>query len=256
MKLSLKNKIVGTVSIVVAMLILLGGISYWATRDLVASANEATTRLADAKDVNDAAFWAVKQYQNQADLIINQNLDIIKDFQESAKRFEGAIKRVSEIVDTEEEKRWAKEIVKADDQFDEIFNNGIIPEVKYQLEGVLKKLDGKSDIVLGQLEEYAGKISQSLWEEFNEAAQNSNDQELVRRARDLDTINKLLFWSMKQYQNQADLIINQDLKSIDDFKNSRTQMNKYRDLLGVAVDTPQEKEWFNKILEADRKSVV
>ena len=253
MKLSLKNKILGTVSIVIAMLILLGGITYWATVHLVGSANQATTRLADAKDVSDAAFWVTKQYQNQADLIINQDLDIIKDFHESAKGFESAMKRVHEIVDTEEEKKWVKEINEADDQFDEIFNNGIVPEVKYQLEGVIKKLDGEADVMLGQMEEYAEKISESLWAEFNEAAQKSNDQELAKRAKDLDVINKLLFLSMKQYQTQADLIINQDLKSVEDFEAAATQMDKYRDLLGIAVDTPQEKEWFKKIVEADKQ---
>jgi len=252
MKFSLRVKIIGTVSVVVALLILLGGISFWASRSLVASANNATSRLADAKDVSDGAFWAVKQYQNQADLIINQDLDIINDFQQSAQGFESALKRINEIVDTPEEKTWAKEIKAADDQYDEIFHKGIVPEVKYQLEGVLKKLDGESDVALGQMEEYAEKISESLWAEFNEAAQKSNDQELAKRARDLDVINKLLFWSKTQYQNQADLIINQDLKSIDDFKNSQAQMDKYRELLGVAVDTPEEKEWFKKIVEADK----
>jgi methyl-accepting chemotaxis protein len=253
MNFSLKAKIMGTVAVVVSMLILLGGISYWATRSLVRTANDATVRLADAQDVQGAAFWAVKQYQNQADLIINQDMGILNDFENSANNFENAIKRVTEIVDTEEEKKWAKEIIAADDQFDELFNNAIVPEVKYQLEGTLKRLDGEADVVIGQLEEYAEKISQSLWEEFNEAAQNSNDKELAKRARDLNSIDKLLFWSMKQYQNQADLIINQDLKSIEDFKTSVAQMDRYRDLVGIAVDTPQEKEWFKKILEADEK---
>ncbi len=218
MNYSLKTKIMGTISVVVIMLILLGGISYWSTRNLVGSANDATIRLADAQDVQNAAFWAVKQYQNQADLIINKDLEIINDFEASAKNFEKAIKRVNEIVDTQEEKEWANEIITADEKFDNTFSNGIIPEVKYQLEGVLKNLDGEADVILEELIEYTQKISQSLWDEFNEAAKSSNDEELVKRAKDLDTANKLLFWSLKQYQNQADLIINQDLKSIEDFK--------------------------------------
>lgn len=58
---------------------------------------------------------------------------------------------------------------------------------------------------------------------------------------------------MKQYQSQADLIINHDLQCIEDYKEGMVQMDKYRDLVGAAVDTPQEKEWFKKVLDADEK---
>ncbi len=253
MNFSLRTKIIGTVSMVVAMLILLGGISFLATRDLVSLADEATTRLASAKKVSDGAFWAVKQYQNQADLIINQNLDTIKEFEKSAQKFADALKLITDTADTEQEQSWVKEVTKADAQYKEIFNKGVIPEVKYQMEGVLQKLDGESDAILGQLEENARKISDSMWKELNEAAKNSNDKEISKRARDLDAVNKLLYWSVKQYQNQADFIINKDLKSIENFKASVVQMDKYRDIVAGSVDTDQEKEWMKKILEADGK---
>ena len=253
MKISLRVKIMGTVTVVVLMLMILGGISFWATRNLVASADEATTRLADAKDAERGAFLAMEQYQHQADFIINQDLNSIKDFQETAKEFETAMKRISDSVDTPEEKAWAKEIEKAEKHYLDIFNTGIVPEVEYQMEGVVKKLDGETDAILGQMEEYGGKIAASMWKEFNEAAQKSNDRDLAKRALDIDAVNKMLFWSLKQYQNQADLIINKDLKSVEDFKNSVVQMDKYRDLVAAAVDTDQEKEWMKKVLEADGK---
>jgi len=251
--MSLRAKIMGTVAVVVLMVIVLGGIAFWASRSLVFSANDATIRLSEAKDAVNGSFWAMKQYQNQADLIINQDLDTIKEFQESEKHFKALLKNISESVDTEEEKAWVKEIEKAEGHYLEIFNNGIVPEVKHSLEGVLKDLDGQADAILGQLEEYGEKIAASMWKEFHEAAQNSNDKNLAKRALDIDAANKMLFWSLKQYQNQADLIINQDLKSVGDFKNSIVQMDKYRDLVAAAVDTDQEKEWMKKVLEADRQ---
>jgi methyl-accepting chemotaxis protein len=163
------------------------------------------------------------------------------------------MKKVTEIVDTDEEKAWARDMEAADERFDAVFSDGIVPAVKYQLEGVLKQLDGESDAIIGEMEEYATKIAVSLGEELREAAENSNDQELVQRADDLDAVNKMIYWTIKQYQNQADLIINQDLKSIEDFKNSVAEMDKYKELVGQAVDTPEEKEWFKKIAAADEK---
>ncbi|MBU0996356.1 MAG: hypothetical protein KJ737_27975 [Proteobacteria bacterium] len=62
MKLSLRAKILVTVSVVVALLILLGGISFYASLSLVASADDATKRLTDAREISDSALWAVKQY--------------------------------------------------------------------------------------------------------------------------------------------------------------------------------------------------
>ena len=253
MKLSLNKKILGTIVGILAMMLTLGGVSYWATLEMSGAADEATRRLSDAGEANNAAFWAVKQYQNQADLIINRDMAILEDFEESAAGFETALKKIQEIVDTAEEKAWAEEIMEADERFDAIFREGVVPAVEYQLKGVLKQLDGEADELLAVLEENGRKISESMWEEFREAAENSNDQELARRAKDLDAVNKLMLWSLKQYQNQADLIINQDLKSVEDFKSSVAQMDKYREIVGQALDTPQEKEWFRQIVSVDEK---
>ncbi len=107
MNLSLNGKIIGMVLIMIALILTLGGVAFWASSSLVASADEATTRLSDAQEVNQAAFWAIKQYQNQADLIINQDMEIVKDFEKSAAAFEASKKRIDEIVDTEKEKAWA-----------------------------------------------------------------------------------------------------------------------------------------------------
>ncbi|KPA09175.1 methyl-accepting chemotaxis protein [Candidatus Magnetomorum sp. HK-1] len=253
MKLTLNQKIMGNVLVLVIFMALLGGISYWSANDIVETANEANQRLKDVTEVQKVSFWAVKQYQNQADLIINQNLELIDDFKESATGFENSLEKVKSFVDTPEEIALVKDIESEDKKFDQIFFEGIVPAVTYQLDGVLKKLDGESDELISALELNAGKIAESMLAEFHEAAKASNDKELAKRAKDLDNINKFLVWSLKQYQNQADLIINQNLKSIDDFKSSVAQMDKYRDLIGKAVDTPQEKEWFREILAIDSK---
>lgn len=251
MRLSLGKKILGTVLVVVAMLFALGGVSYWASHELVAAADEAKDRLQDAANVNLAAFWAIKQYQNQADLVINQDMKLVKEFEESAGKFEESLNKIRGMVDTAEEKAWLKAMEEADEKFDRIYNEGVVPAVEYQLKGVIQQLDGEADVIIGGIEDYAKKIAASLQEEFIEAAEQSNDTTLVKRAEDLDAVNKLVFWAVKQYQNQADLIINQNLETMAAFKESAAQMKKYKDLVGKAVDTPEEKEWYAKMVELE-----
>lgn len=252
MNFSLGKKIIGLVVIVLTLTIILGGVCYWASSELTRVANDATDRLHDSEKANEAAFWAIKQFQNQADLIINQELTAIEDFEKSAGYFENSIKDIHAMVDTEEEKNWAKEMNEADEKFDATFKE-VVTAVKYQLKGVLKQLDGESDALISEVEEYANKIAESMREEFLEAAKNSDDKELVKRAEDLEAISKMLFWMVKLYQNQADLIINQDLEAVEGFKKSVEQMDKYIKIISEAVDTPAEKEWVAKIEELDQK---
>ncbi|MEW5722659.1 MAG: methyl-accepting chemotaxis protein [Thermodesulfobacteriota bacterium] len=247
MRLSLGSKIIGTVLVVIVMLFGLGGLSYWASHTLVEAADEAADRLNDANDMNRAAYWAIKQYREQADLVINENLEMVKAFDQTAGEFEKALERVHEIVDTPEEIALAKEMDAADEEFDRIFREGVVPAVEYKLKGMLKQLDGKADELVGRVDELGSKITASMREEFLEAARNSTDTELVRRAADLENVNRLIYWGVRLYQNQADLIINQDMASVDVFKASAAQFEKYLQLVGEAADTPEEKEWFAQI---------
>jgi methyl-accepting chemotaxis protein len=251
MKLSLGKKLIGTIMLVSMMLVALGGITYWASGSLVDSANEANERLENAQSMADVAYWSIKQYQMQADLIINQDMGLVDDFKEIAEHHGAAMAKMHEIVDTPEEVAWAKVVSEGDEAFEGIYFDGIIPAVERTLEERLKALDGKADVLIGEVEEYGQKIASSMWEEFDEAAAASNETALVQRARDLDAINKMMFWSIKQYQGQADLIINEDLKAIEAFDEAAGQFEHYLALVAIAADTPEEQEWVRKIEAAD-----
>ncbi len=251
MKFCLTTKILGLACIMVALILALGTASFWSGRDLVAKADDANKRLSDALEATATAFWAIKQYQNQADLIINQDLKTVESFEESAKKFEAHFKKVQEMADTPEEKQWVATMIKADEKFDQVFKQGIVPEVKYVKQRVLQGLDHEADTLIGQVEEFASKITASLEQEFQGAVKLGDQEAIIKRANDVLAAQKMVHWSVKQYQIMADTIINRSLEEAKEFDQAAVQMDKYRDAAGKAIDTPQEKEWFAKLVVAD-----
>ena len=58
---------------------------------------------------------------------------------------------------------------------------------------------------------------------------------LTQRSNDAAIAVKVPFWTIKQYQNQADFIINRDVSIKDDFDESARQMDLYRDQVAKMV---------------------
>jgi methyl-accepting chemotaxis protein len=247
------QKLIGAFAIVACLTLLAGGIAFWGVSHMKDAANDANQRLKDAKDAEKVTFWTIKQYQNLADHIINKSDESKEEFGKSVEQMDFYAEKLGEIIDTDEERRLFAEMKKADEEFDGIFYNHIAPEVAWLKEEHIRQVDGESDEFIGKLIELTAKIEASFNDEFQDALRRSNDQELGQRAKQLDAANKMLFWVVKQYQNQADMIINQDLNSIEDFKYSVSQMDKYKDIVAKAADTPEEKKWVAEINEYDEK---
>mgnify|MGYP001122922006 CR=1 FL=1 len=231
--------------------LVLGVISFVSSVSLVKTAGEANQRLADARHVGEVATATIAQYQNQADLIINQDLNALPEFEKSAAEFANLLTQLDQIVDTEEEKAWAKKVHEADERFDKTFKEGVVPEVKYILEEHLKQLDGQSDELIGKAEEVMQKIALSLDAEFQEALKSKDSAAITKRANDVLAAERALFWLNKQYQNQADLIINQNLKAAEDFEATAAKMDEQREIVGAAVDTPEEVALYKEFKEID-----
>ena len=103
MNLSLGKKIMGGFLLVVVVTAIGSGITVVGLNQLKSAAKESNKRTSDAQAVSQVAFWAVKQYQNQADLIINRDLEMVEEFRASAEEFEKANAVVDALVDTPEE---------------------------------------------------------------------------------------------------------------------------------------------------------
>ncbi|MCB2188912.1 MAG: MCP four helix bundle domain-containing protein [Deltaproteobacteria bacterium] len=253
MRLSLSQKILGLTLLLILILCVTGGTGFWASRQLTAEADMASSRLDQAREANRAAIWALKQYQNQADLIINQDMATVEAFRASTEKFQASREKLEELVDTPEERQWLQELGVAAEKFRQLFSQEVAPEVQYQLAGALGKLDGRSDALISQMEDLAGKVSESLWRELKEAIAQNDAQAITRRAQDVEAAGHFLYWLVKKYQNQADLIINRDLKSVEDFRATAKRLEEERTHLAQAVDTPEEKQWLAQITDLNQK---
>ena len=236
---------------VVVLIVFSAVAALWGINTMNGAAEQMKERLEQIDAVHQMNFWMVKQYQNQADLIINRDLSIAEDFMASAEKMDEYKTIVQAAADTGDEERWVGEIDTLDKRYDAIFMDGVVPTVKRELEERVKQLDGQADELIGEVEEYANRIYASFLEEFEEARAQSSDEVLIQRAVDMIAVQQMLFWSIKQYQNQADLIINQNIDIVDDFNASAAKMDEYKAIMAEAVDTPQEKEWLQALNAAD-----
>ena len=249
--MNLRTKLVGGFLTIVTLTVTVGGVAYWGTQQMDAAATVATGRAKDANVALSTAFWAVKQYQNQADLIINRNLDLVEDFDASAEQMDKFRDQLATMVDTDEEKAWVAELKVADAAFDAVFHDSIVPEVKHQLEELVKQYDGEADELIGAAEEASLMIADSVQKELEEALASSDDEQLKLRINQLLAVKNLNYWLIKQYQNQADLIINQDLQCLEDFKASAAKAGEYMEEVAQAVDTDEERAALVRLQEAD-----
>ena len=240
-------------AVVLLLTVVIAIVSFVGVNKLKDSRDVLSQRTSDAAIAVQVPFWTIKQYQNQADLIINRDMSLVEDFEESAKQMDLYRDQLKELVDTPEEKEWIAKLTEADEAFDAVFHEKIIPEVEHQNKNLIAQYDGESDECITALMDAATKIEVSVQEELNDAIAKSNDEELKTRLEQLLATKNMKFWILKQYQNQADLIINQDLSILDDFAESVKQMDHYRDIVAQAVDTPEEKAALAVIAEWDEK---
>ncbi len=188
--MKLSDKIQGLVGLLLALLLLVGGVSVYAIRSINSKADEAIRRLSDAADAHQLTISLLKQYQTQADAIINEKADG-KDFEEAQKGFSKAAKLFTEMADTAEEKAGAEAIVKADEAFKAIFTQQILPNIqriiatqdlaeKGKIRDAIKVLDGTSDEILKVIEGHAEEGLSSLEGEAKSA--QSSYVTLAKRA--------------------------------------------------------------------------
>lgn len=250
MRLTLNMKIMGLALVLLMMLIGLGAVSYFAMGQVNEAANQASKRLADARVAQEAYSNATKQYQNQADLIINRNLDSIADFNKSSKEFQKSLGGISKMADTSAEKALVKEIADIQGQFVDKFQKGVVPEIKYQLKGVLAKADKESSDYIGKVELNARKIADAFRSRLKMSVMAGEYNNIVDQADQLDSINQLIFWTMKQYQALAKVVIRRDLGAIKDYDAAQSNWDKVRAKVAKALVTEKEKKGFKDLVQA------
>ncbi len=249
--MSLKTKLIAGFLCVVALTVAGAAVSYWGVARMSGTAAAANERQDAALLARLVPYWAMRQYRAQADLVINRNLASVEQYDASRIAMNKYNTQLDGVVDTPEEKACMARLDEADSAFDKVFHEQIVPEVRHQIEGLIAKYDDESDRLISAAEEAAQGIAQSIQKELDAALARSDDKELKIRIEQLLAIKDMIYWMVKQYQNQADLIINQDLKSIDEFNASVARMDEYKKKVAAAVDTDHERALLAKVSEAD-----
>ncbi len=215
-------------AVVLSLTIVMGAACFVGLSKLASARDTLSERTAAATIADQVPFWTVKQYQNQADLIINKDVSVVEDFDESAAQMDTYRDQLEKIVDTPEEEAWFAKLKESDEAFDNVFRTKIVPEVEHQLGNYIAKYDGESDEYIEKMVEAAQQIKASL---KAEVLAEISDNDLKDHLETLLAAQDMVFWTLKQYQNQADLIINRNMKSVEDFKASVAEMDRYRDII-------------------------
>lgn len=235
----------------VVFLLVSGAMAFWAINTMSTASNIATQRLTEINAVHQMNLWMVKTYQSQADLLINENLDSIKTFDEAASQMDKFKTVVKSMADTPEEKQLIDDLDKTETEYKSNFKEGVVPAAKRAMEYRLQKFDDETDRIVNKVDIVSTNLLNSYKKEFEDAVISKDWQSISKRANDMLAVSQMLYWVMKQYQNQADLIINQNMATVDEFKKSIVQMDKFKASVIASADTPEEKEWIIQLNETD-----
>jgi hypothetical protein len=176
---TLQSKILGITGLLVALMLLLNGVAFWALHQQRTLADKVARRLTDAIQAHDAIIEALRAYQNQADTIINEITDG-KDFAESSQRLGAAIQEFQKQADTHQERALGAEMAQAAAQFTSNYQQEVLPRVsrltqtqdaqaRLQLTRELKAADGAGDAALKKLTEATEKGISAFIAEGDEA---------------------------------------------------------------------------------------
>lgn len=147
-KLSLKNKLLFTFSVVLTLFSIVVLILFYSQYKLGALQDEGALRFKHAERISQISFEVAGVYAVSADAIINANLDEArKDLIELKAKQRSGIEDVKKIADTDEERKQAEEFEKHYVNYLSIIENELIPELSkgQGLNEIIKNIDGKLD---------------------------------------------------------------------------------------------------------------
>lgn len=190
---SLRMRILFPILSAVAVLCVIVFVALSGFSKQASSGRLAQSRQADAEAAQEILTSASQLYQCQADTIINQLTDG-KGFQAASAQLSARIEKVSKLVDTEEEVRWAGELRTKAEALNKLYQEKVLPLVTKlanstdtaeaaSLTKSIRDTDAESDQYLSALNEIAEKMAHSFSSEAEEAVAES--AETIRQVRTL-----------------------------------------------------------------------
>jgi methyl-accepting chemotaxis protein len=198
-------------------------------------------RSTNAETIAKLPYLAVRLYQNQADITINQDLKVVQEFDATAAEFDKLNKDAATFADTTEEKKWIADLNDAVGKYLALVRGKVIPEVQHELGGFIKKYDDESDEARDGFGNAADKL-EALFRSKLDAAIAANDAAAVRaHLASLVAVKNASLWVSRQYSALADTILNKNLEAAKEFADGAANVAKYTAEAGKAVDSAEEK---------------
>lgn len=180
---SVGGKLTGLVIFMAFFVALLAGVGYWGINRVGTESENALVRNQQIAALWAFRNWGYVQYAHQADLIINNNSGVIEEYNQAAREKDNLKDQIAKSIDTADEKKWLAEVLDADEKFDALFNNEIVPAWKAKDTKKLTELDQKSDQYLKIIDTNTMKMitnyAQEAQEAEDKALQARNQADLI-----------------------------------------------------------------------------
>lgn len=176
--MTLSLKLIVSYVVVIAILLLSSTVSY-----ILGKAHENAVTLADVRKQEISQIWELKylslrQYQIQADYVINRDEKSIKDMSEAEGQRAELGKKIDEVCDTDEEKSAIADYHMADKAFDELFQKELVPAVQGNADmKVLAAIDNRTDGLVSQMRDALDIISKSIQTEVDASVKKQEQME-------------------------------------------------------------------------------
>ncbi|MFN3429056.1 MAG: methyl-accepting chemotaxis protein [Candidatus Sericytochromatia bacterium] len=169
---SLRGKLLAAFAVVIAIFLVLGASTAVNLLGIQDAAGDQVTRVRDENTALQFKNTIGMLYSNQADLIINDNPEMLAEYRENQKEFESLLTAITKAADTGEEAVWAKELIESANAYTAVFG-----EVAKAFEtragrslaeqkALNKQLDDRTDVAKNRMFELTDKLVASYRAEF------------------------------------------------------------------------------------------
>ena len=241
--ISFGAKLMGGFITIILLTVGAGGITYWGVGRLQTTADLAQQKFNEVLAIDEISAMNNVLYSHQANLIINRDLSSIDKFQSVMNDFDQRRAQLRKQLDSDSEKAALDAVDKADDAMQKNFDEQIVPEVKHQMENLVQKYDGEADAQVKTMTDNADKLIAQIQKEIQGGQGAPQQQGKPSPAELLLLATDLKLNAIHAYQNQADLIINQDLKTIDEFDKTAKVMDDTAERMLALAGNGERRQW-------------
>lgn len=160
------------------LVVLLAGVAavgYWGLQRVTSQADLAEERLADLVALGDMQYHAAVKYQYQVHYLFHGEEEALDEFQDESDLMDEAKAIARNAIDSDQELEWFAELDQVDQQFNELFLEGIVSAVQAGDEELAHTLDEQTDALLMQIADLSQKLAAAFQNEADDAQQSATE---------------------------------------------------------------------------------